>query len=109
MRRPANESLELTSALSDCGRTIRLQLNFRRLGEASRQVGGRMIPMLAGGFAQYVERARHLLPVVVTLALAALLVATLAFTYFGHSRSPYDTCYGMNGRAVSCSVLEAVR
>ncbi len=67
-----------------------------------------MTRMLAGRFAQYVERVRHLLPVVITLALAVLVIATLAFTYFGHSRSPYDTCYGTNGRAVPCSVLEAV-
>ena len=50
----------------------------------------------------------HLLPVVITLALAVFLIATLASTYFGHSRSPYDTCYGTNGRAVPCSVVEAV-
>ena len=66
-----------------------------------------MVPMLAGGFAKYVERVRHLLAVVITLALAVLLIATLASTYFGHSRGPYDTCYGTNGRAVPCSVLDA--
>ena len=68
-----------------------------------------MVAMLVGGFAQYVEQVRRLLPVVVTLALTVLLIAALASTYFGHSRSPYDTCYGTNGRAVPCSVLEALR
>ena len=67
-----------------------------------------MVPMLAGGLAWYVERVRHLLPIVITLALAVFLIATLASTYVGHSRSPYDTCYGTNGRAVPCSVLEVL-
>ena len=62
--------------------------------------------MIVGEFAQQVERVRDLLPVVITLALAVLLIATLASTYVGHSRSPYDTCYGTDGRAVPCSVLE---
>lgn len=68
-----------------------------------------MVPVLAGGFAPLVERARHLVPVVVTLALLLLVVAVLASTYFGHARSPYDGCYGANGRAISCTVLEALR
>jgi hypothetical protein len=68
-----------------------------------------MVPMLVDGFAPLVERARHLFPIVITLALFLLLVAGLAATYFGHGRSPYDGCYGQNGRAVACAVLEAVR
>ena len=68
-----------------------------------------MVSMLANGSATLVERVRQLFPVVMTLALMALLVAALASTYFGHARSPYDTCYGSNGRAVSCAVLEALR
>jgi hypothetical protein len=59
--------------------------------------------------ASLLERARSLVPVVVTLALFALLLAAIASTYFGHSRSPYDTCYGANGRAISCAVLDAAR
>lgn len=55
------------------------------------------------------ERARLLLPVGLTLALFALLVAAIASTYFGQSRSPYDTCYGANGRAISCRLLQASR
>ena len=53
------------------------------------------------------ERARHVVPVVVTLTLLVALLAAVASTYFGSSRSPYDTCYGANGRAVSCAVLDA--
>lgn len=34
--------------------------------------------------------------------------STLASTYFGQSRSPYDICYGPNGRAISCAILDAV-
>jgi hypothetical protein len=56
-----------------------------------------------------VERPRHVVPVVLTLALALLLLAGLASTYFGHARSPYDTCYGPNGRAISCTDLRALR
>ncbi len=67
-----------------------------------------MVSILAGRFAPVVERARHLLPVATTLALLVLLLAALASTYFGHARSPYDTCYGPNGRAISCAVLEAL-
>jgi hypothetical protein len=68
-----------------------------------------MVRMLAGGFAPFVERVRHLVPIVLTLSLLALLVAAVASTYVGHGRSPYNTCYGANGRAVSCAVLEALR
>jgi hypothetical protein len=68
-----------------------------------------MIPVLVGGFAPLVGRARNLFPIVVTLALFLLLVAGLASTYFGHASSPYDGCVGENGRAVSCTVLEAIR
>ncbi len=68
-----------------------------------------MVPTLVGGFAPLVERARHLFAVVIALALLLLLVVAVASTYFGHSRSPYDTCYGTNGRAVPCAVLEALR
>jgi hypothetical protein len=68
-----------------------------------------MVPILAGRFALVLERTRHLLPVVITLALLALLLTALASTYFGQSRSPYDTCYGPNGRAVSCALLDALR
>jgi hypothetical protein len=68
-----------------------------------------MVPMLVGGFTTIAERARQLVPVVVTLLLLVLLVAGLASTYFGHSRSPYDSCQGSNGRAVSCAILEALR
>jgi hypothetical protein len=68
-----------------------------------------MVALPASGLAPLVERARDLVPVVVTLALLLLVVAVLASTYFGHSRSPYDGCYGANGRAISCSVLEALR
>ncbi len=72
-------------------------------------VEGRMLPMPVGSVAPLVERARRLFPVVVTLALLVLLAAALASTYFGHARSPYNGCYGTNGRAVSCAVLEALR
>ena len=68
-----------------------------------------MIPILIRQFAPLAERARQLVPVVLTLALFALLAAALASTYLGRSLSPYDTCYGPNGRAVSCAVLEEVR
>ena len=68
-----------------------------------------MVPVLLGGFAPHAERARRLFPMVITLVLFFLLVAGLASTYFGHSRSPYNTCYGPNGRAISCDVLEALR
>lgn len=68
-----------------------------------------MVPMSISGFAPLVERTRHFLPIVITLVLLILLVAGLASTYFGHSRSPYNGCYGTNGRAISCDVLEAVR
>jgi hypothetical protein len=68
-----------------------------------------MIPMLAGGFAPFVERVRQAFPVVATLTLLVLLIAAVASTYFGHARSPYNACYGTNGRAISCAVLEAVR
>ena len=70
--------------------------------------GGRLLAGIASRFQGAVSSARHQLPVVITLALAVLVIATLAFTYFGDSRSPYDTCYGTNGRAVPCSVLEAL-
>lgn len=56
-----------------------------------------------------VRRVRHILPVVLALVLLLVLVAGLASTYVGHARSPYDACYGANGRAISCAVLEAVR
>jgi hypothetical protein len=68
-----------------------------------------MIPMTVGGFAPLLERARHFFPIVMAIGLFLLLIAGLASTYFGHSRSPYDRCYGQNGRAISCAVLEAVR
>jgi hypothetical protein len=68
-----------------------------------------MVPMPTSVFAPLLDRTRHFLPVVITLVLLLLLVAGLASTYFGHSRSPYDGCYGSNGRAISCAVLEAVR
>ena len=68
-----------------------------------------MVSMRVDGLAQVVQRARDFMPVAVTLALLLLLVAALASTYIGHSRSPYDSCYGPNGRAVSCAVLEALR
>lgn len=69
----------------------------------------RMIPVPTGGFAPLLERARHVFPIVMTLALFVLLVVALASTYLGHSRGPYDGCYGENGRAIACAVLEAVR
>jgi hypothetical protein len=68
-----------------------------------------MVPMQLDGFAPLIERGRRVFPIVITLALFLLLVAGLASTYFGHSRSPYNTCYGPNGRAISCAVLEALR
>jgi hypothetical protein len=68
-----------------------------------------MVPMLANGFAPLVERARHLVPIVITLALFLCLVVGLAATYVGHASSPYDGCYGPNGRAVACAVLKALR
>lgn len=55
------------------------------------------------------ERARRFFPVAVALVLFALVVAGIASTYFGDSASPYDTCYGANGRAVACRALEAGR
>ena len=68
-----------------------------------------MVRMLVGGLTPLRARARHLAPIVITLAIFLLLIAGLASTYVGHSRSPYDSCYGTNGRAVSCAVLEALR
>lgn len=68
-----------------------------------------MISMVSGELAMVVEQARRFLPVAVTLALLVFLLAALASTYFGHSRSPYDTCFGPNGRAVSCTILEKLR
>ncbi len=68
-----------------------------------------MIPMPVGAFTLLLERTRHLFPIVITLVLLLLLIAGLASTYFGHSRSPYDGCYGSNGRAIACAVLEALR
>jgi hypothetical protein len=68
-----------------------------------------MIPVLAGGFAPFAERVRQTFPVVATLTLLVLLIAAVASTYVGHARSPYNTCYGTNGRAISCAVLEAAR
>jgi hypothetical protein len=68
-----------------------------------------MDPMTSGEFAPLLDRARRLLPVILTLALFILVVTALASTYFGHSRSPYDTCYGTNGRAISCAVIEGLR
>jgi hypothetical protein len=68
-----------------------------------------MILTLRKGFTRLTERARQVLPIVLTLVLFLLLVVGLASTYVGHSRSPYDTCYGPNGRAVSCAVLEQLR
>jgi hypothetical protein len=68
-----------------------------------------MVPMLAGPIALLAARARELFPVVVTLALLVAVMAVLASTYVGDSRSPYNTCYGTDGRAISCAVLEAVR
>jgi hypothetical protein len=68
-----------------------------------------MIPIPVGGFTLLLERTRHVIPVVITLVLLVLLIAGLASTYFGHARSPYDGCYGSNGRAVACAVLEALR
>jgi hypothetical protein len=65
--------------------------------------------MPVGGFALLLEWTRHLFPIVITLVLLLLLIAALASTYFGHSRSPYDGCYGSNGRAVACAVLDALR
>ncbi len=68
-----------------------------------------MAPTLLMRFAPLAERARQVVPIVLTLALFLLLVAALASTYVGRSRSPYGTCYGPNGRAVSCAVLEELR
>ena len=68
-----------------------------------------MVPMLAGRLAPFAGRVRHLVPVVVTLALLVVVIAALASTYFGHARSPYNTCFGTNGRAISCAILEALR
>jgi hypothetical protein len=68
-----------------------------------------MVSILSDRLALVLKRAPHVLPVAITLALMVLLLAALASTYFGHSRSPYDICYGPNGRSVSCTVLEAVR
>jgi hypothetical protein len=68
-----------------------------------------MIPMPVGEFAPFVQRTRQFLPIVIAVVLLLFLVVGLASTYFGHSSSPYDGCYGSNGRAISCAVLEAVR
>jgi hypothetical protein len=68
-----------------------------------------MILTLRKGFTRLAERARQVLPIVLTLVLFLLFVVGLASTYVGHSRSPYDTCDGPNGRAVSCAVLEQLR
>jgi hypothetical protein len=68
-----------------------------------------VVPLLVGRFAPLVDRARHFFPIVITLALLLVLVAALASTYFGQGRSPYNTCYGANGRAISCAILEALR
>ena len=68
-----------------------------------------MVSMLTGRRGALVERARHAVPVVLTLALVVLSLAALASTYFGDARSPYDTCYGLNGRAISCTDLRALQ
>jgi hypothetical protein len=64
---------------------------------------------LVGAIAPHFARGWRFVPVLLTLALFAVVVAALASTYFGDARSPYNTCYGSNGRAVSCSALEALR
>ncbi|MFN2566637.1 MAG: hypothetical protein ABR499_16695 [Gemmatimonadaceae bacterium] len=68
-----------------------------------------MVAILRSSFAVLAARARQVLPVVIALVLLLLLVAGLASTYVGHSRSPYDTCYATNGRAISCALLEELR
>jgi hypothetical protein len=68
-----------------------------------------MVLTLAGRFGAIGERARHLVAIGLTVVLFLLLVAGIASTYVGHSRSPYDTCVGANGRAIACATLEAAR
>jgi hypothetical protein len=74
---------------------------FMARGGASEVRGAGIVPL--------VRRARQALPVALVLVIFLVVVAALASTYVGHSRSPYDTCYGTNGRAISCAVLEALR
>jgi hypothetical protein len=71
--------------------------------------GGRTMLRLVDGFAPLGERVRRLFPIAVTLVFVLLVIAGLASTYFGHARSPYNSCYASNGRAISCAVLEALR
>lgn len=42
-------------------------------------------------------------PSIVTLLALLVLVVALASTYFGHSPSPYGTCYAASGRAIPCA------
>jgi hypothetical protein len=65
-----------------------------------------MVAMAIRGFPLLIARARDLLPVVLSLALFLVVVAALASTYVGDARGLKNTCYGTNGRAISCSVLE---
>jgi hypothetical protein len=58
-------------------------------------------------FAPLLGRALRFVPVVVALVLFTLVITGIASSYFGDSASPYDTCFGANGRAVSCRVLQA--
>jgi hypothetical protein len=76
---------------------------------ARASIGLRRFLALRTQFIPLAERAREVLPVVLTLVLVLLLIAGLASTYVGRSRSPYDTCYGPNGRAVSGAALEERR
>jgi hypothetical protein len=46
----------------------------------------------------------RVLSVVVAL-LAIALAALIAMSYFGHSPSPYGTCYGSTGRSVPCAAI----
>jgi hypothetical protein len=50
-----------------------------------------------------------MLPVVIALAIAVSMAAAIASTYVGSSRSPYDTCFGPNERAVPCAWIEKRR
>lgn len=53
--------------------------------------------------AVHVRHAGDMLPVVIALAIAVSMAAAIASTYVGSSRSPYDTCFGPNERAVPCA------
>lgn len=42
----------------------------------------------------------------IALLLFVTAAAFVASTYFGHSTSPYGTCYSQSGRAVPCEALK---